>query len=116
VLVVDDNVDTATGLARLLTRRGYIVQVAYDGNSALAAARKLSPAIILLDIGLPGIDGYDVARHLREDPRCSNALVIALSGYGQDEDRRRSRAAGFDHHLVKPVSFDEVRTLLAQRF
>jgi CheY-like chemotaxis protein len=112
IMVVDDNRDTAEGLARLLKRDGHEVIVAYDGHAAVAKAHEACPQVVLLDIGLPGIDGYEVAGRLREEAACSRALVIALSGYGQDEDRRRSRAAGFDFHLVKPVSFDELRALV----
>ena len=114
VLVVDDNVDTAAGLARLLSRRGYSVQIAHDGPAAMELARGSSPEIILLDIGLPGMDGHEVARQLRTEPPCAEALIIALSGYGQEEDMRRSLAAGFDYHLVKPVDFEQVRALLTK--
>ncbi len=113
VLVVDDNVDAAAGLARLLARRGYAVELAHDGQAALKAAHAYSPTAVLLDIGLPGMDGYEVARHLRADPCCYGALIVALTGYGQDEDRRLSQEAGFDHHLVKPVDFATVQALLA---
>ena len=106
-----------SALARLLMRRGYEVHLAHDGPAALEAARVHPPAAVLLDIGLPGMDGYEVARRLRADlqpPLRALRLVIALSGYGEDEDRRRSQKAGFDHHLVKPVDFEIVRTLLAK--
>lgn len=112
LLIVDDNVDTAHGLARLLTRRRYDVRLAHDGPAALEIAQTFSPAVVLLDIGLPGMDGYEVARRLRAEPRCAGALIIALSGYGQDEDRRLSREAGFDHHLVKPVDLEQIYALL----
>jgi CheY-like chemotaxis protein len=113
VLVVDDNVDTAKGLARLLKRLGHEVDVAYDGPSAIALARLHTPDIILLDLGLPGMDGYQVAAELRQEGRCREALLIALTGYGQEGDLRRSRAAGFDLHLVKPVDFDVLVSLMA---
>ena len=106
ILVVDDNVDTARGMARLLKLLGHDVQTAHDGPSALDAARTLRPEFVLLDIGLPGMDGYEVARRLRRGGVLQGAVIIAVSGYGQDEDRRRSREAGFDHHLVKPVDHD----------
>ncbi|HET6406828.1 MAG TPA: ATP-binding protein [Chthoniobacteraceae bacterium] len=112
ILIVDDNVDTATGLSRLLARRGYTLRLAHDGYSAIQVAREFQPGTVLLDIGLPGMDGYEVARRLREEPGCGGALIVALSGYGQAEDRRRSYEAGFDHHLIKPVDFEEVRSLL----
>jgi CheY-like chemotaxis protein len=97
----------------LLNRRGHLVQLAHDGPSALAAARAAAPNVVLLDIGLPGMTGYDVARHLRSEPACSRTLVVALSGYGQEEDRRRSKEAGFHHHLVKPVDFEQVNALIS---
>ncbi|MDR3401293.1 MAG: ATP-binding protein [Chthoniobacter sp.] len=112
LLIVDDNRDTATGLGRLLSRRGYEVHLAHHGPAALEVAQRLAPAIILLDIGLPGMDGYEVARRLRSDPSGARTLIVAISGYGQEEDRARARAAGFDHHLVKPVDFQELRDIL----
>ena len=115
VLVVDDNIDTATALARLLRLLGHDVLSAHDGPTALEAARTHRPEIVLLDIGLPGMDGYEVVRRLRTEECCQHSLIIAASGYGQDEDRRRSREAGFDHHLVKPVDFDDLINLLAPR-
>ena len=111
MLVVDDNVDTATGLSRLLKLLGHDVQVAHDGKAAIEAARAHRPEIVLLDIGLPGMDGYQVASKLREEECCKDAIIIAVSGYGQEEDRRRSQEAGFDHHLVKPVDYDALMTL-----
>jgi PAS domain S-box-containing protein len=114
ILVVDDNKDTADGLVRLLKLLGNEVQMAHDGTSAIDLARIHKPEFVLLDIGLPGMDGYQVAQKLREEPCCKAAIVIAVSGYGQDEDRRRSREAGFDHHLVKPVDFDALISLLTQ--
>lgn len=113
VLVVDDNADTAEGLARLLRRRGFTVAVANDGPGGVAKARDTRPHFILLDIGLPGMDGFEVAKRLRGDPCCRGATLIAISGYGQEEDRRRSREAGFDHHLTKPVNIDDLQQLLA---
>lgn len=113
VLVVDDNQDTATGLARLLAASGYEVLTTYDGYSAVALARQEGPSAILLDIGLPGIDGYEVARQLRKDGSCKASLIIAVSGYGQEEDRRRSREAGFDHHFVKPLDYKSLSVLLS---
>ena len=115
LLIVDDNRDTATGLGRLLDRRGYEVCLAHNGSEALEIARKLAPAIILLDIGLPGMDGYEVARRLRSEGSNTKALIVGISGYGQEEDRARSRAAGFDHHLVKPVDFQELRDILSAK-
>ena len=112
ILVVDDNQDTARGMARLLKLAGHEVQVAHDGWAALDAARDFAPEAVLLDIGLPGLDGYEVATRLRDDPACSDALLIAASGYGEDQARDRSRRAGFDHHLTKPIDFDTILGLL----
>ena len=112
VLVVDDNEDAAASLGALLNLWGHEVQTAHDGRHALAAARQWQPEIILLDIGLPGMDGYEVARHLREDPATSSAFVVALTGYGQEEDRRRSQEAGFNRHLTKPVELDHLLEVL----
>ena len=115
LLIVDDNQDTANGLARLLIRRGYDVHLAHDGPQALELAHRLLPEFVLLDIGLPGMDGFEVAARLRSDAPCARALIIAISGYGQEEDRTRSQAVGFDHHLVKPVDFQELRDILSKR-
>ena len=114
ILVVDDNVDTVNGLAQLLELLGNDIQVAHDGKKAIETARTFRPEFVLLDIGLPGMDGYEVASLLRKDDSCKHTVIIAVSGYGQEEDRRRSREAGFDHHLVKPVDFDTLTTLLGR--
>jgi PAS domain S-box-containing protein len=113
VLVVDDNVDGAAGLAKLLKLLGHDVRVAHDGHAAVEAARDFRPEVVLLDIGLPGMDGYEVAGRLRAEECCKDALIIAVSGYGQPDDIRRSKEAGFDQHLVKPVNFEELMTLFA---
>jgi PAS domain S-box-containing protein len=112
ILVVDDNLDTAKGMVRLLKLLGNEVGLAHDGPSAIEAARDLQPDFVLLDIGLPGMDGYEVAQWLRKESNFEGT-IIGISGYGQDKDRRRSREAGFDHHLVKPVDFDSLLSLLA---
>jgi PAS domain S-box-containing protein len=104
VLVVDDNEDGAALFAELLERKGYAVRVAHEGPSALRVAEEFLPNIALLDIGLPVMDGYELARRLREIPGLSALQLIALTGYGQESDRRKSLAAGFQQHLVKPVS------------
>jgi two-component system CheB/CheR fusion protein len=104
ILVVDDNVDAAESNAALLRFIGHEVEVAYDGPSALAAARRFQPEIVLLDIGLPGMSGYDVARALRAQPEFQRTVLAAVTGYGQQEDLQRSREAGFDHHLTKPLA------------
>jgi PAS domain S-box-containing protein len=109
VLVVDDNADSAETMATLLQIWGHEVQVASDGPAALAQAADHRPDVVLLDIGLPGMTGYEVAKRLREIPHMADAVLIAMTGYGQDEDRRRSREAGFAVHLVKPVAPDALR-------
>jgi PAS domain S-box-containing protein len=114
VLVVDDNEDTAEMMSLLLGLNGHEVQVAHTGPSALEVAAAHRPDVIVLDIGLPGLDGYQVAQRLRQDPAFQDVMLIAASGYGQEADRRRSWEAGFDHHLVKPVDPDEVQRLLAE--
>jgi two-component system, chemotaxis family, CheB/CheR fusion protein len=113
VLVVDDNMFSAETLAALLQLWGHDVQVAHDGPTALELAAVYRPEVVLLDIGLPGMDGYQVARRLRE-AGLGSAVLIAASGYAQDEDRRRSRDAGFDHHLSKPLDLDVLEALLAR--
>jgi signal transduction histidine kinase/DNA-binding response OmpR family regulator len=115
VLVVDDNQDAASSLALLLRTDGYEVQVYYDGPTALAGVGDDPPEVALLDIGLPGMDGYTLARELRARPGGDQALVVAITGYGQDADQRRAREAGFDRHLVKPVDPETVLGLLAAR-
>jgi signal transduction histidine kinase/ActR/RegA family two-component response regulator len=113
VLVVDDNVDTAHGMERLLKLIGHETARAHDGNEALQVACEFRPEIILLDIGLPGMDGYEVAARMRREEWCKNAVIVAVSGYGQDEDRRRSMEAGFDHHLIKPLDHDALLLLIS---
>jgi signal transduction histidine kinase/DNA-binding response OmpR family regulator len=103
ILVVDDNQDAADSLAMLLRLAGQEIRLAHDGPTALSVAESFHPEVVMLDIGLPGLDGYEVARRLRQRPGGGALLLIALTGYGQEDDQRRSREAGFDHHLVKPV-------------
>ncbi len=112
VLVVEDNVYAAKSFATLLRLDGHEVQIANDGLAGVETARTFHPSVLLLDIGLPGIDGYEVARRLRASPDFAHVQIIAMTGYGQLEDRRRSREVGIDHHLVKPVKIDVVRSLL----
>jgi PAS domain S-box-containing protein len=114
ILIVDDNPDAADTLALLLRLGGQEVEVAYDGPTGLARAREFQPAVILLDIGMPGMDGYEVARRLRREPALGATVLVALTGWGQEEDRRRGREAGFDHHLVKPVEPRTLQNLLAE--
>jgi len=113
VLVVDDNVDTATSLALLLRELGDDVRTAYDGPAALEAALDYRPDVALLDIGLPGLDGFEVAKRMRQQPIFRDVVLVAMTGYGQESDRQRSQAAGFDHHLVKPIKFKKLQEILA---
>jgi PAS domain S-box-containing protein len=113
VLVVDDNRDLASSLGTLLSYTGYDVLTAFDGRSALDLANSSTPNALILDIGLPGIDGYHIAKRLRASSQCRGVLLIAMSGYGQEEDRKRSHEAGFDHHLVKPVEFNTLSAILS---
>jgi signal transduction histidine kinase/CheY-like chemotaxis protein len=112
VVVVDDNVDGADTLADLLGILGHTVRVAYDGPSGITAIRAFEPDIVLLDIGLPGLNGYEVARRIRRNGT-ERPILVAISGYGQPGDRELTREAGFAHHLVKPVAFETLRSLLA---
>ena len=112
MLVVDDNIDAADSLAALLRARGHVVSVAHNGPDALAQAVQLQPDVVLLDIGLPGMNGYEVASTLRRQPGGGPALM-AITGYGQDADARRAAEAGFDRHLVKPVDAAELEQVLA---
>jgi CheY-like chemotaxis protein/two-component sensor histidine kinase len=113
VLVVDDNQDAAASLAMLLRTAGAEVQVAHDGPAALAEFERGEPDVVLLDIGMPDMDGCEVARRLREIAPTHRVALVALTGWGQDEDRRRVREAGFDHHLVKPVDLASLQALMA---
>jgi len=113
VLLVEDNLDAAESLGELLRIWGHEVTVAHDGAAALGAVPEARPEVVLLDIGLPGMDGYEVASRLRATPGLAGLRLIAVTGYGQESDRRRARLAGFDHHLVKPVDLDRLRALLA---
>jgi PAS domain S-box-containing protein len=112
ILVVDDNVDSADSLALLLRLRGHDAYALHDGRAVLDTATSLSPHLILLDIGLPEMDGYEVASRLRGLPAFAGTVVVAMTGYGQPEDRLRSHAAGFHHHLVKPVDIGTIESLL----
>ncbi|HEU5443871.1 MAG TPA: response regulator [Steroidobacteraceae bacterium] len=112
LLVVDDNKDAAESMSMLLEMWGHEVAFAYDGPSALETAQQWRPEAVFLDIGLPGMDGYEVAERLRELPQAKDAVLIAITGYGQDDDLARSRQAGIDHHLVKPVAPDALRSLI----
>ena len=116
ILLADDNEDFAELTGRLLERKGgHKVKVVYDGPAALAAARAFQPEVAFLDIGLPGINGYELAQQLRKEPGLEEVLLVALTGYGQEEDRRRALAVGFDEHLTKPTRFDTLQRVLAER-
>jgi signal transduction histidine kinase len=114
ILIVDDNVEAALTLAELLALDGHETHVAHDGPSAVEAARRLSPDVAILDIGLPGFDGFEVARRLRAEPELRGLLLVALSGWVQPDDRARSREAGFDHHLAKPVQLRSLELVLLE--
>ena len=112
VLIVDDNADSAGSLAMLLKTSGHDVRIARDGPTALRACADCPPDVVLLDIGLPGLSGYEVATRMRQQPGLSHVLLVALTGYGQEADLQRSQEAGLDHHLVKPVDFSKVQKIL----
>ena len=115
ILVVDDNEDSAESLTMLLRLQGHLVESAHDGPRALEAAERFQPDVILLDIGMPGMNGYEVARRLRQMPAGQRALLVALTGWGQEDDKRRAVAAGFDHHLTKPVDPARLSEVLGRR-
>jgi PAS domain S-box-containing protein len=114
ILVVDDNRDAADTLALLLESHGAVTRVVYDGEAALAELDVFMPDTVLLDLGMPGMDGLEVARRLRADPRRASLRLVALTGWGQESDRRRTREAGFDHHLTKPVDFTALQAWLTE--
>ena len=115
VLFVDDNEDTIETAALLFGAWDHEIRVARTGPEALEVASDFEPDVILLDIGLPGLDGYEVAKRLRQDPRFKDTLMIAVSGYGRESDRQLSRAAGFDDHLIKPVDLEKLNELLSEK-
>ena len=112
ILIVDDNRDSTEMLAAMFGLAGHHTEMAYDGNEALAKVEEHRPDLILLDIGLPGMSGYDVCRAIRQQPWGRGVVIVALTGWGQEEDRRRSKEAGFDAHLVKPVPRETLLKLL----
>src|SRR5690606_12035645 len=114
ILLVDDNADFATSLAILLEALGHEGRVAHEANGAIEAAVELKPDVAFLDIGLPDVSGYEAATRLRSLPECANTTMIALSGWGQIEDRKRSYEVGFADHLVKPVDLKPIETVLAR--
>jgi len=115
ILVVDDNHDAADTLAELLRLSGQQVRTAYRGAEALTLASTFHPEIVFLDLGLPGMDGYEVARRLRAQPEQARMTLIALTGYGRESDFARSKEAGIDHHLIKPVDLTDLQPFLSAR-
>lgn len=115
VLVVDDNVSSAETTAQILSMIGHSVALAHDGPEALETARSLRPDVIMLDLGMPGMSGYEVCRELRQDASFRDTMLIAQTGWGQERDREKTREVGFDHHLTKPVDFNELSALLARQ-
>ena len=114
ILVVDDNVDAASGLGRLLGLMGYDVRVVNDGPAAVAEVDRFAPQVVLLDLGMPGMDGLETAERIRLCEHGHDLFLIAVTGWGQDKDRQRTEAAGFVAHLTKPVNFDQLETLLSR--
>jgi CheY-like chemotaxis protein len=113
-MIVDDNVDAAQSLSALLEAKGHHVIVEENAHSALKSIENGAIQVFILDIGLPGMDGYELARRLRADPNTSDVLLIALSGYGQAHDRVLSKAAGFDYHFVKPIDTQHLSKIFTQ--
>ena len=111
ILVVDDNADAADSLGMLFEVRGDEVRIAYGGIEALATEVAFKPAVVLLDIGMPKLSGYDVARRIR-DARGASVLIVAITGWGQEDDRQRARDAGIDHHFTKPVDFESLADII----
>ena len=114
ILVVDDNSDAADMLAILLEQLGHTISVAHDGDEVLKLIDDHAPDLAVLDIGLPGMDGYELARRLRANPSTRDTRLIALSGYGQTSDKEQSKRAGFDAHLVKPIAFNDLQQVIEQ--
>lgn len=115
ILVVDDNADAADSLAILLRMAGYVVEIAYDGPEALKEAHSFQPDVVLLDIGLPGMDGYEVVQELKKMPEMQQCVLVAVTGYARDDDRRQAREAGFHFHLTKPINHESLKALLDDR-
>lgn len=113
ILIVEDNPDVADVLAATLQTQGHDVEIAYDGSEGLERARQFGPDAIICDLGLPDIDGFELARTLRENPAFEDTILIALSGYAASDDVEKSRAAGFDHHQAKPPDIEELERLIA---
>jgi CheY-like chemotaxis protein len=114
ILVVDDNRDSVESLAMLLKMLGHETYLAYDGLEAVQTAERIRPELILLDIGLPKLNGYEVCRKIREQEWSQATVIVALSGWGQEADRRKSEEAGFNHHMVKPLDYNLLMDVLAE--
>jgi CheY-like chemotaxis protein len=112
ILLADDNLDFTASLAAILTERGHEVRIAHDGAEALVTAQHFNPDFAFLDLGMPKVHGYEVARRLRESPDTSACVLVAVTGWGQEDDRQRAREAGFDRHLVKPVNASDIEAIL----
>lgn len=112
ILIVDDNKDAADALEKLLRLVGFNVSVAYSGQEALELIRLRNPKIVLLDIKMPELDGYAVAAKIQSEPKFSDTVLIALTGFGQEEDKLRAHRAGFNYHLTKPVKLNEIKAIL----
>ena len=113
VLVVDDNEDSAESMSVLLRLKGHIVESEHDGRHALETAERFRPDVVLLDLGMPGMSGYEVCREIRKQPWGSEMLLIAQTGWGQDQDRQRTKDAGFNGHLIKPIDHDRLEKILS---
>jgi CheY-like chemotaxis protein len=113
VLIIDDNRDQATSLAMLLELMGHEVKTAFDARTAIGVAARFEPDLAMIDVSMPGMDGNELARRLRQDPSLSTTTLVALTGWGQEADRKRSRDAGFDYHLVKPADIAQVEKIIA---
>ena len=111
VLIVDDNEDAAKSMGALLTHYGYTVNIAFDGETGLDSLMKFSPNLVLLDIGLPGIDGYEVVKRMRKE-RGDSVTIVALTGFGQPGDKDQAKASGFDYHLTKPVRVSNIQEVI----
>jgi CheY-like chemotaxis protein len=114
ILIVDDSVDAAEMLGEMLKLAGHAIAIAHDGPSALATAERFAPEVALLDLGLPVMDGYELGRRLCEGPRTARCRLVALTGYGRERDRARSKELGFEAHIVKPVDVERLLRVIAQ--
>jgi DNA-binding response OmpR family regulator len=112
VLVVEDDIDLAFAIGKIIERRGHSVRIVNDGRLVPDALEDFNPQAVVLDLGLPGMDGYDVIRLMRQDPKFASALIVVVSGHDKESDKQKSKAAGADNHLSKPVDFDELLAIL----